>query len=839
VRAWESQRTADPRKYGLNRYGDFFQVDLLRALAAHHGLTDANWTPASGDGEIGTILAGVFRGEGEIVQPWPVQDHLGRPARAWGLTMKRVPLRRDRRQDLAALAAAVGPETRLVHVQNPHNPSGTSFGQADLERLMEAVAERNPDAYVWVDEAFAPYSLREDFPDSFALIGRDPEDSKLIASRSLSTAHGLAGLPVAYFAASRKLSLITEGVTTGFFVEGAYGWANAEAGVNRMAEKALLALLSDEGEAHLARVREQNAENRQVLTALLKRRGLRPLPSDASFVLARVPKRIGARRLALRLYRRGVAVNIAPLPDTLRISVGSRNELRRLDTALKTALGREERQRKRSQGAAVLGAVATAGGASTIGRRAQARMPKCEATGPAAGRPGPSQMSRRTFIGAASTTAVAAWIGTSPLARAFPPDSFYDQFDLARMIYHENPVGPSPAAVEAVRRVMRDGRTAARRRQPDDHADLAEALLRYNRRTWRSVGRLGRENVMLTMGSAEGLFLAADTFVAGGTLVSEWPAYRIIRERTWLQGGTVIDVPLREKELRPDYPTLEKALANHPEAGLVHFNAQNNPMGTVLLRGEFDAFARRVFAAHPRLVILVDESDREYMEPGTRRDMPDFPAYVARGKNLIHLQTMSHAFALTGLRVGYLLAPKRLIRRMRAKRIPRPVNVFGHAASLAALADWKPQVARSLKTISDGRRYLYGELDELGLRYAPNSQGHFVMLDTGRSGYAVWSALIAQGVLTRFGDEWGMESWIRVNPGLPDENERFIAALRSALNQPDPANPPTAPIPLPGRQNAALRARLEAMRARQLAVARRMPPLEGAYRVTPASVFGR
>ena len=86
----------------------------------------------------------------------------------------------------------------------------------------------------------------------------------------------------------------------------------------------------------------------------------------------------------------------------------------------------------------------------------------------------------------------------------------------------------------------------------------------------------------------------------------------------------------------------------------------------------------------------------------------------------------------------------------------------------------------------------------MGLDYA-RSHGHYVMLDTGVSGTAVWSELIAQGVLTRYGREWGKEGWLRVNPGLPEENERFIASLRAALGKADPSNPPTPPVPLGGR----------------------------------------
>jgi histidinol-phosphate aminotransferase len=210
--AWERQRTADIRKYGLNRYPDFFNTDMLGELAAHQGLTTANYTVLANLGEGANVLAAtLLRDKGaEVLEPWPVTNPVLGPGRAWGAAVRRVALG-PHRQTLVGLAAAVVPRTRLVHVQNPHNPSGTSFGQAELERLLAAVSKRNPDAHVWVDESFAPYSTRKDFPNSFELVGRDPEGSKLIVTRTLSTAAGIAGDPTAYMAASQKLTYFTQG----------------------------------------------------------------------------------------------------------------------------------------------------------------------------------------------------------------------------------------------------------------------------------------------------------------------------------------------------------------------------------------------------------------------------------------------------------------------------------------------------------------------------------------------------------------------------------------------------------------------------------------------------
>lgn len=142
-----------------------------------------------------------------------------------------------------------------MHLQNPHDPSGLSFGQRDLEDFLEAVAAKNPETHALVDETHAEWSERGDFPDSFALLGRDIDGSRLVVSKSLGSAAGIAGVPVGYLAASTELTERTNGVTKGFFVPEAYRWTNPEANVSRMGEKALLAMLGPAGDEHYARVR--------------------------------------------------------------------------------------------------------------------------------------------------------------------------------------------------------------------------------------------------------------------------------------------------------------------------------------------------------------------------------------------------------------------------------------------------------------------------------------------------------------------------------------------------------------------------------------------------------
>ncbi|MGZ6563820.1 MAG: aminotransferase class I/II-fold pyridoxal phosphate-dependent enzyme [Solirubrobacteraceae bacterium] len=844
LRAWERQRTADIRKYGLNRYPDFFNTDMLRALSAHHGLSDANYTVLADVGEGANVLAAaLLRGRGaEVVEQWPIGESISGPGRAWGAAVRRVRLG-PRRHGLAALTAAVGPRTRLVHVQNPRDPTGESFGQADLERLLATVWKRNPASYVWVDESWAPYSARADFPNTFQLIGRNPERSRLIVTRTIGSAGGVAGDPTAYMAASQQLTYETQGVDIGTFTAGAYGWKNPECCVDRMGEKAMLALLTSSGDAWLRHVRTMNAGARRRLVHALHGHLLEILPSDASFVLARVPRRLGGAGFARALARQDVLVR-GPrgwgpaYRDWVRISVGNEESVRRLDAALGVVLGTRGRSQTSARpGRAPRAERTPAGIAATTGVIAAARLRTISSRALRQERRVTLELTRRQLIARAALGAGAgALLGALAAERAgaFPPDAYYDQHSVARMLYHENPAGPSPAALEAIREVIGRGPRSYGHLQDDDQADLVDAVLSYNRKRSAAAHRLKREHVMLLHGSAEGLTLAADTFVAGGTIISEWPAYYVVRQRVWQAGGTVVDVPLLAHTQQPDYAALKQALRDHPHVHLVHFNVQNNPAGPALQRAPFDAFCRYVFRRHPHTVILADESDHEFMQPAPASGLPDFASYVAAGKNLVHLQTFSHAFALTGLRIGYLFAPPRLIGLMRARRIPRPVNVFGHAAALATLADRRDQIRRSFTLVDEGRDYLYAELNRMGLRYLP-SQGQYVMVDTARNGDAVWSELWTRGVLTRAGSTWDMDSWIRVCPGQPDENRRFIDTLRIVLARSETGT--AAPTPPRLADNSALGAALARTWRRDRAIRSASGPPKRPYRVTTAAVF--
>jgi histidinol-phosphate aminotransferase len=212
--------------------------------------------------------------------------------------------------DLDAIAAAIRADTRLVYLANPNNPTGTWFTDAALE---DFVARVPSEVLVVVDEAYHEYVDAPGLSTALHLLDRYPN---LIVTRTFSKAYALAGLRVGYMLSHPSVAAVLERLRESFNVNGV-ALAAAEAAF-------------DDHE-HRARVCRQNADDRAWLGTELTARGLRVLPSQTNFLL--VDLGADASAFEAQLFERGVIVRPMGgygLPHTVRVSVGSRDELRRL-----------------------------------------------------------------------------------------------------------------------------------------------------------------------------------------------------------------------------------------------------------------------------------------------------------------------------------------------------------------------------------------------------------------------------------------------------------------------------------------------------------------------------
>ena len=308
----------------LHRYPDPLGADLKRALARLHGVGENELLLGNGSHELLMMIAQVFAGPGnEVVYPRYGFAVFALATQAAGASA-RVAEARPRTDampaghDLDTLLAAITPATSLLYLANPNNPTGTWLGADALRAFLARVPDH---VIVVIDEAYAELADAPDYRSGLALRDAHPN---LVVSRTFSKAYGLAGLRTGYLVAPAGLVAVMERVRESF-------------NVNLPALAACEAALGDI--EHLDWVRARNREERSALTEALQARGLRVFPTQTNFVLVEFGERTPSVERAL--VERGVVLRPMGgygLGDCLRITVGTRDENRRLLTALDEVL---------------------------------------------------------------------------------------------------------------------------------------------------------------------------------------------------------------------------------------------------------------------------------------------------------------------------------------------------------------------------------------------------------------------------------------------------------------------------------------------------------------------
>jgi len=328
---------------------------------------------------------------------------------------------------------------------------------------------------------------------------------------------------------------------------------------------------------------------------------------------------------------------------------------------------------------------------------------------------------------------------------------------IVKLASNENPLGMSARARDAA--IAAIGEVS---RYPDGGAfALKKALCE----------RFGvkPEQLVIGNGSNDILELASQAFLAPGlSAVYSRHAFAVYPLATNARGARGIEVAA--KNFGHDLDAMAAAI--EPQTRVVFIANPNNPTGTFVPGAELEAFLAKV----PRHVLVVlDEAYTEYLAPEQRYDSI---AWLARFPNLLVSRTFSKAYGLAGLRVGYAIAHPEVADLMNRVRQPFNVSSVALAAAEAALDD-DEFLARSAEVNRRGMAQLVAAFRELGLEWIP-SAGNFVTFKVGDA-IGVNQALLRQGVIVRPIAAYGMPHWLRVSIGLPEENARFIEALRQAL----------------------------------------------------------
>lgn len=327
-----------------------------------------------------------------------------------------------------------------------------------------------------------------------------------------------------------------------------------------------------------------------------------------------------------------------------------------------------------------------------------------------------------------------------------------------KLASNENPLGPSPKAVEAVAKAL-----AGLHRYPDGSGY-------YLRRKLAEKYGYPDDWFILGTGSNEIIELLLRTFLSKGeevlTSATSFAVYAII---TQAMGGKITEVPMCD--LRFDLNGIAAAIK--PSTKLIFLTNPNNPTGTYYTRDEFVAFMKRVPAD---CVVAIDEA---YFEFVTATDYPNGLDFVRDDARLVVLRTFSKIYGLAGLRLGFGIAHPKLVDYMNRVRQPFNVNALAQAAGVAALDD-DEFVIRSRNNNTEGLAYLYGELKRMGLSYVP-TVANFFLIKGPVPGKLIYDRLLKEGVIVRPLVNYGLPDYFRVNVGTPAENQRFVATLERIL----------------------------------------------------------
>lgn len=338
-----------------------------------------------------------------------------------------------------------------------------------------------------------------------------------------------------------------------------------------------------------------------------------------------------------------------------------------------------------------------------------------------------------------------------------------------KLASNENPLGPSPKALEAVRNALEHQQL-----YPDPaHYDLL--------RTISKVWNFPVEQIAVGNGSDELIDLLTRIFCESGegvlTSVAAFAAYKVSAQAN---RAVIHEVPLAEG-YRFDLPAIADYYEKNGSNIRIIFVANpNNPTGSYATRTEVEAFLERV-GNREDVVVIFDEAYNEFVRA---KDYVSTQDYLSKYKNLIVLRTFSKIYGLAGFRVGAMLAPQEVIEVFNRVRKPFNVNDLAQVAANAALQD-KEFIQRSQQICWKGLDYFYKKLEELGLPYI-SSQGNFVMFDTLRDAAKVNEALLRRGIIMRPLMNYGFKTHLRLSIGLEHENEAAIQALAEVLKEVPP-----------------------------------------------------
>lgn len=330
--------------------------------------------------------------------------------------------------------------------------------------------------------------------------------------------------------------------------------------------------------------------------------------------------------------------------------------------------------------------------------------------------------------------------------------------EVIKLASNENPLPTSSKVEKAVKEEMDkinlypDGASRRLKTKLCEHLDIAGDML--------ALGN-GSDGLIKVLGET---FLDRDSQV-----IISYPSFVEYNFIAQLMGSHIIRV--WRKNYHQDIDSIINACSS--DTNMIFLTSPDNPTGTIIEKEELDKLLTEI---PDDVLVVIDEAYFEYVNDD---NYPDGIEYVKEGYPVIVLRTFSKAYGLAGLRLGYAVAQPEIIEALMKARDPFNVNRIAEVAGKAILED-EEFLQNTLENNEQGKKYLYDQLDEMGLEYVP-THSNFILINIKTNSNQLFENLLERGVIIRSGKPLGFPGHIRLTIGTPEENKKFIQALKKEL----------------------------------------------------------
>ncbi len=343
-----------------------------------------------------------------------------------------------------------------------------------------------------------------------------------------------------------------------------------------------------------------------------------------------------------------------------------------------------------------------------------------------------------------------------------PIDELYREYgltDIIKLASNENPFGPSPKAVDAIKNSLIN-----LHRYPDGSSFyLKEAISTH-------LG-VNREEIVIGNGSNELIEFAVKAVACPGfEVISSFPSFLMYSKFVQVSGGK--NIVIRLKDFSHDLDEILKNVTDKTK--LIFLDNPNNPTGSVFSKAVFSDFMKKL---PQNILVVLDEAYMEFVKHGV--DTVKGIELFRHDPRIMFIRTFSKVYGLAGLRLGFGIMNEELANLLDRVRQPFNVNSLAQIAGVEAIKD-TDHLNKTLQTTWEGIAYFEKELGAMGYKAYP-SNTNFILIDIKRDAKTVYEAMLRKGVIIRAMGAYDLKNFIRISIGLSQDNIRCMEGLREVL----------------------------------------------------------